>query len=232
VIVVYYILLSNGEEAARFGRIPPWVAMWAPNVLLAGAGLFLLIRRNQDKSLLLSRIDRWVRQDLWSGLLHLDRLRRKKKEQWRQERERREERRGGEQRERRGGPVLRPGVVFRFQRPRILFPSLLDRYVVRLFSMVFGLVLFSGLALFIIFDLSDLIDEILKNKVPKVIVFSYYKYLSLQMFYDIAPVVVLVTTLMTFSLLARSNEITALKALGPSLYRLSLPALGASLLVT
>ena len=52
------------------------------------------------------------------------------------------------------------------------------------------------------------------------------------MFYDIAPIVVLVTTLMTFSLLARTNEITACKALGMSLYRLALPALAAALLVT
>jgi LPS export ABC transporter permease LptG len=52
------------------------------------------------------------------------------------------------------------------------------------------------------------------------------------MFYEIAPIVVLVTTLMTFSLLARTNEITACKALGMSLYRLSLPALAMALLVT
>mgnify|MGYP006208818229 CR=1 FL=1 len=44
-----------------------------------------------------------------------------------------------------------------------------------------------------------------------------------------SPIIVLVTTLMTFSLLARTNEITACKALGMSLYRLSLPALATAL---
>ena len=29
VLILYYILLSNGEEAARFGKLPPWLAMWA-----------------------------------------------------------------------------------------------------------------------------------------------------------------------------------------------------------
>ncbi|MGH9360314.1 MAG: LPS export ABC transporter permease LptF, partial [Thermoanaerobaculia bacterium] len=54
VILLYYVLLANGEEAARFGRVPAWVGMWAPNALLAAAGVFLLVRRNRDKGLLLS----------------------------------------------------------------------------------------------------------------------------------------------------------------------------------
>jgi LPS export ABC transporter permease LptF/LPS export ABC transporter permease LptG len=224
VIVLYYVLLSNGEEAARYGRIPGWVAMWAPNLLMAAGGLFLLMRRNQDKSLLLSRIDRWVRQDLWRGLLLL-----KGRRQARQEEKRVEstERSPEDRRKKR-----RPELVLLLPRLRLAFPNLLDRYVARLFTLVFGLVVLSGVSLFVIFDLSETIDEILKNKVPSSLVLNYYKYTSLQMFYDIAPVVVLVTTLMTFSLLARTNEITACKALGMSLYRLALPALAASLLVT
>ena len=43
--------------------------------------------------------------------------------------------------------------------------------------------------------------------------------------------VVLITTLVTFSLLARTNEVTACRALGISLYRLSLPVLAAALAV-
>src|SRR6185436_20864228 len=104
--------------------------------------------------------------------------------------------------------------------------------VVRLFSWVFLLVVVSGISLFTIFDLSETIDEILKNKVGMGLVLNYYKYQSLQMFYEIAPIVVLVTTLMTFSLPARTNEITACKALGMSLYRLAMPALGAAFVVT
>ncbi len=229
VIVLYYILLSNGEEAARYGRIPGWVAMWAPNLLMAAGGLFLLMRRNQDKSLLLSRIDRWVRQDLWRGLNVLKGRREARLEQRSVERDERVQQ-GARQAERR--KRRRPELVLLLPRLRIAFPNLLDRYVGRLFTRVFGLVVLSGVSLFIIFDLSETIDEILKNKVPSSIVLNYYKYTSLQMFYDIAPVVVLVTTLMTFSLLGRTNEITACKALGMSLYRLALPALAASLMVT
>jgi LPS export ABC transporter permease LptG/LPS export ABC transporter permease LptF len=225
ILILYYVLLNNGEEAARYGRIPAWLAMWAPNILLSAAGIFLLVRRNQDKSLLLTRLDRWIRGDVWSGLLWLRRFGRKQRFEQRQERQRRQAARASKNRK-----PLR--VVLLLPRPRIVFPNLLDRYIVRLFSWVFLLVVLSGVSLFIIFDLSENIDEILKNKVGTGLVLSYYKYLSLQMFYEIAPIVVLVTTLMTFSLLARTNEITACKALGMSLYRLSLPALATALLIT
>jgi LPS export ABC transporter permease LptG/LPS export ABC transporter permease LptF len=222
VLILYYVLLSNGEEAARYGRIPAWLAMWAPNILLSAAGVFLLVRRNRDKSLLLSRIDRWIREDVWSGLLFLKKLRRARRLEERQKR--------AVARPRRARQV--PRVVLLLPRPRLAFPNILDRYVVRLFARVFLLVVLSGISLFVIFDLSENIDEILKNKVGTGLVLNYYKYSSLQMFYEIAPIVVLVTTLMTFSLLARTNEITAVKALGMSLYRLSLPALAAALVVT
>jgi LPS export ABC transporter permease LptG/LPS export ABC transporter permease LptF len=219
VIIVYYVLLNNGEEAARFGRIPPWLAMWAPNLLLAVGGVFLLIRRNQDKSLLLTRVDRWIRQDLWSGLLFLKNRQRNRLQ------ERRHRLAAEGRSERRGLMLLLP-------RPRLLFPNILDRYVVRLFLFVFMLVLVSGLSLYILGDLSESIDDILKNKVANSMVVEYYKYMSLQIFYEISPIIVLVTTLVTFSLLSRTNEITACKALGMSLYRIALPAVLTALLIT
>ena len=52
-----------------------------------------------------------------------------------------------------------PRLVLLLPRLRIVFPNLLDRYVARLFVWVFLLVVLSGLSLFIIFDLSENIDE-------------------------------------------------------------------------
>jgi LPS export ABC transporter permease LptF/LPS export ABC transporter permease LptG len=225
ILIVYYVLLNNGEEAAHFGRMPAWLAMWLPNLLLAAFGIFLLVRRNRDKSLLLTRIDRWIREDVWGGILRLRGIRKAKRREVREERQRRHEARQPRE-------AGRPRLVLLLPRPRIVFPNIMDRYVSRLFSWVFLLVVLSGVSLFIIFDLSENFDDILKNKVGSAVMLSYYKYLSLQMFYDIAPIVVLVTTLLTFSLLSRTNEITAAKSLGMSLYRLSLSAVAAALLVT
>jgi LPS export ABC transporter permease LptG/LPS export ABC transporter permease LptF len=226
VIVLYYVLLSNGEEAARYGKLEGWVGMWAPNVLLAIGGFFLLVRRNRDKSLLLGRIDRWVREDLWGKIVKVQGIQQDRRRQRIQVREERRERR-----QQQGGRQRHTDLVLRLPRLRLVFPNILDRYVVRMFTLVFLLVVLSGLSLFILFDLSETIDEILKNNPSSGVVLNYYKYLSLQMFYDIAPIMVLVSTLMTFSLLARKNEITAAKALGVSLYRLALPAIAASLVI-
>ncbi len=34
VLIVYYLLLNNGEEAARFGRVPGWLGMWLAQPVL------------------------------------------------------------------------------------------------------------------------------------------------------------------------------------------------------
>ncbi len=214
VILFYYILLNNGEEAAHLGRIPAWLAMWGPNLLLAAIGAFLLVRRNRDRGLLFGRIDRWVRTDLWNGLLFLKRVRREK----------------GKEAAARREPAGRTLVV-RFPRLRLVFPNILDRYVVRNFLFVFSLVVLSGLLLYVLADLNENIDMILKNKIHLSVIVDLYKYMSLQIFYDIAPVIVLVTTLLTFSLLSRTNEVTACKALGMSIYRIALPAILTALVI-
>ena len=41
VVLVYYALLTAGEKAAMDGRLPPALAMWAPDILLAAAGALL-----------------------------------------------------------------------------------------------------------------------------------------------------------------------------------------------
>jgi LPS export ABC transporter permease LptG/LPS export ABC transporter permease LptF len=220
VILVYYILINNGENAARYGKMPPWLAMWLPNLVIAVAGLVLLARRNRDKSLLLSRIDRWVRHDLWTRILHLQRRRTARRQARRaRKRTRLEVRRASFD------------LVLRVPRPRLAFPNVIDRYVVRSFGFLFLLVLLSGVSIYVIADLGEIFDEVIKNQIPGALVVTYYRFLSLQIFYDIAPIVVLVTTLITFSLMSRNSEVTAIKALGVSLFRLSVPAVAAAVAV-
>jgi lipopolysaccharide export system permease protein len=43
-ILVYYFFLIAGEQLADRGRIPAWVAMWAPNILLGVLGIYLTFR--------------------------------------------------------------------------------------------------------------------------------------------------------------------------------------------
>jgi len=217
IVVAYYVLISQGEKYATVGKLPPWLAMWIPNLLLGGVGLALLIARNRDRSLLprwrlgstaLAGIGavgrRWTR-----SLLRVLGLRRVAP---------------GAGRER-SASTASARLVVRLPRLRIRFPNLIDRYVLRTFGLVIGLVLLSGIGLMMITDFTENVDDILTNKPAISVIFRYYKYLSLQMAYEVAPIAVLVTTLVTFSLLSRTNEVTACRALGISLYRLALPAL-------
>jgi hypothetical protein len=101
------------------------------------------------------------------------------------------------------------------------------RYILRSFGYILALVFASGVSLLVITDLTENIDEILTHRPAASIVLRYYKYLSLELAYEIAPIVVLVTTLVTFSLLSRTNEVVACRALGISVYRLGCPAAAA-----
>ena len=207
VIMGYYIFLSNGEEAARAGRLAPAIAMWLPNAFFGIAALVLAVRRNRD-----------LEFGIWNRLRSLGRRRDKPTIA-----PGAATAAGSAQRPQRRSSA--PDVVLRLPRFRLVFPNILDRYVMRAFGRTLALVALSAMIIYVVADLSDLIDELLKNKVGTGILLSYYKYYSLQIFYDVAPVVVLVSTLITLSLLARTNEVTACKALGVSLYRLSVPVL-------
>jgi len=52
IIVVYYILITAGEEIARDGRISPFLGMWGPNLIFILVSLVLFIRSNKESPIL------------------------------------------------------------------------------------------------------------------------------------------------------------------------------------
>jgi len=60
VIVVYYVLLSQGEDAARLGRLPPGLAIWLPDLLLLATGWALIVARNRDRGFFPRRVARYL----------------------------------------------------------------------------------------------------------------------------------------------------------------------------
>jgi LPS export ABC transporter permease LptF/LPS export ABC transporter permease LptG len=228
IVVVYWVLLSQGEKAAIAGEVSPATAMWLPNLLLGGAGLLMLVAKNRDRSLVPAGFLSRVRiGPLWSRARRAlaNRLQAGRRSA------------SGDKRlagdvqvaARRRAAARR--VVLRLPRLRLRFPNLIDRYVLRMFFFVFLLVLASGVSLLIVTDFTENVDEMMKHRPPGAVIARYYKYQSLQLAYDIAPIAVLVTTLVTFSLMSRSNEVTACRALGISLYRMALPAFGAAVAI-
>jgi len=86
--------------------------------------------------------------------------------------------------------------------------------------------------LLLVFTLFELLGDILRNSISVLTVGEYLLNVTPYfLYYPIAPMSMLLAVLVTFGLLQRSNEITAIKATGISLYRIVVPVLVASVLV-
>ncbi len=111
------------------------------------------------------------------------------------------------------------------------FPTILDDYVLRGFALYFAMIVAAFLMLLLVFTLFELLSDILRNQISPLTVGEYLLNVAPYFLYSTTPLSMLLAVLVTFGLLQRSNEITAIKATGISLYRIIVPILIASLLV-
>lgn len=133
-------------------------------------------------------------------------------------------------------PSIAAAVSSRAQRPRrflhLRFPTILDDYVLRDFLLYLFMIGGAFVTLLLVFTLFELLGDILRNSISVLIVGEYLLNVTPYfLYYPIAPMSMLLAVLVTFGLLQRSNEITAIKATGISLYRIIIPVLFASALV-
>ncbi len=199
-VVVYYILLINGEILAASGRLPAAAGAWLPNLVLGGVGAVLFAhalrggaRGGPRPSQAVPWLTRLARPMAGWRLLRSE-----------------------------GQRTRAPwGTTTRW------FPSLgiLDAYVVRLCVRFLVLVLVAVCALSIIINLTENLTDIQRNKPSLGVVASYYAFSLPQIFREIAPLAFLIAFLGTTATLERHNETTALKACGISLTRVTLPLL-------
>jgi LPS export ABC transporter permease LptG/LPS export ABC transporter permease LptF len=199
---VYWIGLIAANGLAKQQKLPVGVAMWIPNAVFAMVGLFLV-----------TRIERPGDRDLigtitgwiaatWTGL--------------------------------RGRLPAAAAQVRSRSRGRRMFliPQVVDRYVLKSFLFWFALLLIGFVMMTHVYTFFDLLSDIVKNNIAMTRVFTYLFFLTPQLIFDSAPMSVLVAVLITFGILTKHNEITAMKASGVSLYRLAAPVLAAALLMS
>jgi len=106
----------------------------------------------------------------------------------------------------------------------------IDRYLLDEFFKVLGTAILSFVLIYLIVDFLEKIDDFLEVSLPLVRV-AYFFMLSVPtIFFNVAPVAILVSTLICLGLLARHSEIVALKAAGIGIFRISLPILRAAFL--
>jgi LPS export ABC transporter permease LptG len=105
------------------------------------------------------------------------------------------------------------------------FPSLLDTSLFRTLTISFVVGFVSLVSIFIIFTLFELWRFIGSNHVPAAIVGKYLLFLLPLVAVELFPATMLITVLITYALLARTNEAIAWWASGQSVYRLMMPGL-------
>jgi len=197
IILVYYILITAGEQLARDGKMLPWLGMWGPNIVLAIFSLFLYFRSNREAPFF-SRMFGFLRR-----------------------------------RERPAKPVeLQPAVSGRRSWAWAGFPRLLDRYIMRKYAALFGLIFGGLLAVVVIISFFERINTLYDHRKPVLLLLQFIWFTIPDYANYILPVAALTAMLLTLGLLTKFNEITAMKACGISLYRVVAPVVFLAALVS
>jgi LPS export ABC transporter permease LptG/LPS export ABC transporter permease LptF len=207
VVLFYYLVNNQGEMMAMEGRVPAWLGIWLPNIVLMVVALFLMRRMGrwlgdrEKPENPLSRAVKWLR-GVWA-------------------RQPPEDARG------QAASPHTGSIPIQVQRRRYAtrFPALFDRYVVRRLLPPILLVIFSTALLYIVADLSGNVEDMARNRVPAGVILAYYANLVPQVFLDVTPFALMIAVLILLTLLERQQEMTALKAAGISLFRLTIPVL-------
>ena len=103
--------------------------------------------------------------------------------------------------------------------------TILFRYILREYAKIF-LMCFSGLmTIYLVIDFFEKVRRFLKFDANMVDVLAYFALKTPAISFQITPLAILMATLLTLGLLARNNEITAMRSCGISLTWIASPFL-------
>ncbi|MEW6322245.1 MAG: LPS export ABC transporter permease LptF [Acidobacteriota bacterium] len=215
VIFVYYVIMFTAQAMTKGHLVPAWLAMWLPNIVLGGAGVWLLVvrARSADQPIrialppALARLAGWLRRAEPSEA-------------------------GGGPPARRAGASATPRgnagrVVIVLRVPHFDFPrpGLLDAYVVGQYVRILGMAFVGMAGLFYISTFIDLSDKWFKGQVTLAMLLEYLVWATPQFAYYILAIAVLLAALVTIGVLTKSSELIVMRACGISLYRTAAPIL-------
>ena len=200
-VFLYYFLFLSGLSLAKQGRLSPAFDVWLANIVFFVCGVALLWRMDRMPFEIASA------RAVWGRMVE---------------------------------PFRRSKKVFAFAsrktsafdravtRKRVFhtqFPSLLDDLIVQDFFTYVVMILATFLLLLLVFTFFELLSDILHNQVSPLVVIEYLANLTPYLVYQLTPLSVLLAVLVTFGLMQKANEVTAMKASGISIYRVVFPVL-------
>lgn len=110
--------------------------------------------------------------------------------------------------------------------------SLVTRYLLRAFFSIFGLSLMAFSGIYVLVDFVENVDNFFARHAALSDYLIYFFGKLPQILTQVAPMAVLFGVFMTLGSLSRNNELTAMRAGGISLWRISMPLLAMGLLTT
>ena len=203
----YYFVSLLGVSMARQGRLSPGAGVWLADFTCLALGVFLIWRSEKRP------FEVGALKGIWGSL---------------------------KARFQRGELLLpKASAENAFERASTRtrffsagFPMILDDYVLRDFVFNLALIMGSLTVLSLIFTIFELLGDILKNHVSPWVVGEYLLNVTPFFLYNTAQYGVLLSVLITLGLMQRSNEVTAMKATGISIYRIIVPVLVAAIMVS
>ncbi len=199
-VFLYYVVSLLGMSMARQGRIPAAPGIWMANLVFFIGGLILLWRvdRMPMEFPSLRHSWTWIKQHLKKTTLAFS---------------------NG------NGESAFERAASRKRMFSARFPLIIDDLILRDFLMYLGMILATFLLLLLVFTFFELLGDIVRNRVPILLVGEYLVNVTPYFLYQTVPISVLLSVLVTFGLMQKANEITAMKATGISVYRLIFPVL-------
>jgi len=196
IIVVYYIMITAGENMAINGSLSPWLGMWGPNILLTVLSVYAFTYSRRESGFLSSVYTVFSK---------------KRKTEAKRKRSR--------------VSSLLPRIYIRF-------PNIIDRYIIRKYASVFLLVFMSLLCVFIIITFFESIDNVYEHGKSLNLFYEFIWFKMPEFILYILPVAALSSALLCLGILTKFNEITAMKTSGMSVYRIIVPVLVLSLIIS
>ena len=195
-VFAYYVIYLIGVALSRQGKVPAVLGVWSADIVFALCGFWLLYRAN--------------RSSLEGN--SLESIPERVKAWW------------GRQKEHPRSHLFERRILRR-NRYTSKFPQIIDDYILRTFVGYLTLILSGLLTLMLVFTFFELLGDIFRNKVAIITVAAYLVNVIPYMLYQLVPLCVLLAVLVTFSVMQHSNELTAMKATGISIYRAIVPVL-------
>lgn len=107
--------------------------------------------------------------------------------------------------------------------------TLLNRYILSYFGRIFALALGAFTGIYLLVDFFEKVDDLLEHQARAVHYLAYFGPKIPQIVTQVTPLAVLLAVFMTLGGLSRTNELTAMRASGISLWRISAPLLAAGM---